>query len=81
MSNITEQYKNWLSEVKSVLLSLNILAYKDNKPYRASLFKKDLILDENSWYGYFEAKMTPRQAVKEDLELPWVEYKKRNILF
>lgn len=74
------KYDKWLNEVKTILLSLNIRAFKDKRPYRQFLFKVPLVLDEKSWYSYFEDGFTPRKAVNEDLELPWIEYQKHTIL-
>lgn len=74
------QYKTWLESVRKILIELNVLTRKSGKPYRQMLFKNDLVLDEKSWYSYFESKLMPFQAVKEDLELPFIEYKPHRIL-
>ena len=75
-----DKYKNWLNEVRLQLLSLNVLGYKNGRACRTFLFKQDLILDEKSWFDYFESGYTPRKAINEDLELPWIEYKPHTIL-
>lgn len=69
----------WLNDVRQILLSLNIK--HPTKSDRLFLFKDTLILDKKSWLTYFNDGYTPRKAVNEDLELPWVEYKKHIILF
>lgn len=75
-----EYYPTWLEQVRQKLLSLTILAHKDKKPYRKSLFTEPLSLDEKSWFVYFEEGLLPWQAVNEDMELPWYENKKHRIL-
>lgn len=75
-----DRFYIWLNEVRLILISLTILAYKDRKPYRQTLFNDNLVLDEKSWRSYFDERYTPRKAVKEDLELPWIVFTPHTIL-
>lgn len=75
------KYFRWLVQVRQQLASLNYLAHKDKKPYRAFPFNSRVKLCPKSWFHFYESGYTPREAVGEDLELPWIEYKKHTICY
>jgi hypothetical protein len=74
-------YFRWLVLVRQNLAALNYLAYKDKKAYRARPFNQRIKLCPKSWFHFYESGYTPRQAVSDDLELPWIEYKKHIICY
>lgn len=71
----------WLVKVRQKLLNINYLAHKNGRPYRKFLFKKPLKLDYNAWMAYHDEGYTPLRAVREDLGLPIIEFKKHTIIF
>lgn len=75
------RYYRWLVGVRQELYSLTYRAIdKNGNPYRAHLFGKRTKLCPHAWYRYYEAKIIPFKAVREDLELPWYETKQVRIL-
>jgi len=71
----------WLVRVRQELLNINFKGYKDGTPCRKRLFNAGLKLDHKAWLTYYEDGYTPLQAVREDLGLPIIEYKKHTLIF